>query len=517
MSASVGVIGLSQSGRTSLIESLENNVPVKLIYHELGYPSQGFTPADLSTYSNHIKQLKDRYNLSLLLLVVPDSFRDKEAVLVQAAQKNQLTVAVIITKFDGILDNLHPRKKTFTSAEKATQVNKEKNFPNQQLQKFNIAARVEVFIVSFLSFPSQLDKESEKYCCDEVSLCQFVQKNANQSATKNHSTSGAPLVKAATIQGFNCEYDILFFGVKNNGTTNVRNALKKFNDQLDMQNIEFDESTENVESKVKSVDRKITVIVIKNHIEDLKMYFEMFQRDNDMFIVLLNTTKPQEAKSMFSRLGGNSVPSNSVFAFDVNELENADLRNPEIKNFLEFLQDKTGKSMKPQAETTHQKGNKHILQTKKDLRGVLFISLDGANVQAIADVVAQTNEGNAGMKKVYYENDINKNEVVNDIKNSERHVIIVIPDSLFNRHRNLIQNLSENEKLDFVLILDCTKQHIHSSYAIQKSRDPSISYDKCFTLSLGSGLYDEMFLKYLGGSASSSVQQTLKEETFVHL
>uniref|UniRef100_A0AC34FZK7 G domain-containing protein n=1 Tax=Panagrolaimus sp. ES5 TaxID=591445 RepID=A0AC34FZK7_9BILA len=242
----VGVIGLQGTGRTHLIDKLTTNIfpksSKKLSFHEIDYPDKGFGRTDQTAYNNYIGKMKKQHNLSLILLVVPGSFRDKEAVLVFASKYHALSVAVVMTKFDDSLRNINQETKQFTSTEKAEYKAKEQSYVIQTLLQYKNDANIHVFHVSIPCFSMPLKDKWKPFYQDEKMLCDFVTNcvdgNPNMPL-QYHSPTHQCINNSAISPDLPDSYDIALVGVTNSGLIVARKALQKMFENISIQKLEY--------------------------------------------------------------------------------------------------------------------------------------------------------------------------------------------------------------------------------------------------------------------------------------
>jgi GTP-binding protein EngB required for normal cell division len=184
----IGVIGLSMSGRNTLIGALAGGIwPDKIILnptstpsydiYKLNYPNNGVIERSIEEnvkIYEEFFQTMQMQNLSILLVTVYGSLRDNDYFIISLAQRHDLQVAIIRTKLDEWLDNTHVSKENY--------IQSDKKFIRDSLKSEKIEKMDHlIFNISALSYITVAEESQNclmaKYLQDEPLLEKFLKQN----------------------------------------------------------------------------------------------------------------------------------------------------------------------------------------------------------------------------------------------------------------------------------------------------------------------------------------------------
>uniref|UniRef100_A0A914PSQ4 Uncharacterized protein n=1 Tax=Panagrolaimus davidi TaxID=227884 RepID=A0A914PSQ4_9BILA len=316
----IGVMGLEMSGRSYLINAIKENVHpeirLKLIVRKLDYPDNGRSQTNQQRYDEYLKEVKQQCDLSLLLLTVQDSFRDKEATLVCAARNNALSVAVVIPNFDTSLRNINRRTNEFTDIEK---------------QRYATDDHAQKSLKDYHNNDALSDSFKNNICPSMQDESKLI-----------------PVKAASATKELPDEYDIAFIGHKDCGSSIIRNFLKTNFDRISLQKIELnDDSIEKIPKGLEMLSSNITFVVIKEKFDETMSHVLQYLNSHRKSIkIILNTTASVVAKNKFFSQCQSLVNSESIFALNLEELDNTSIEDEEIQRLFTFIQQNTGKFVK---------------------------------------------------------------------------------------------------------------------------------------------------------------------------
>uniref|UniRef100_A0A914Y4R1 IRG-type G domain-containing protein n=1 Tax=Panagrolaimus superbus TaxID=310955 RepID=A0A914Y4R1_9BILA len=184
--AKVGVIGLSMSGRNTLIGALAGGIrPDKISsnpfsktsydIYKINYPNNGVIERtideNVKIYEEFFQTMKLQ-NLSALLVTVYGSLRDNDFFIISSAQRHGIPIGIVRTKLDEWLDNTHDSKECY--------IQKDKKFIRNSLKSEKIEKMDDlIFNISALSYiiiaeEGQQNCSMAKYLQDEPLLEEFL-------------------------------------------------------------------------------------------------------------------------------------------------------------------------------------------------------------------------------------------------------------------------------------------------------------------------------------------------------